>query len=35
MYVYDFITVVVVTISLRDFLADQMRYNFESAQYLC
>ena len=28
------ITVLVVIISLRVFVADQMRYNLESAQYL-
>ena len=34
MYTYIYITVLVVTISLHGFMADQMRYNLESAQYL-
>ena len=30
----NFITVLIVTISLHEFVANQMQYNLESAQYL-
>ena len=33
-YIYNIITVLVVTISLCEFVANQVEYNMESAQYL-
>ena len=34
-YIYSIVTVLVVTIPLFRFVAHQIQYNMESAQYLC